>query len=286
MDPTASSPDRPPTLFVVATPIGNLGDMTFRAVEVLRQVDLIAAEDTRCTGRLLQHFQITTPQISYHHHNRKERIQPLLERLGRGQSIALVTDAGSPGVSDPGYELVQACAEAGIPVVPIPGASAVITALMGAGLPPDRFVFEGFLPSQSQARRDRLETWIPETRTIVFYESPHRLQATLSDLVAVVGGDRPLVLARELTKRYEEFWRGTVAQALAHSHDRAPLGEYTLLLGGSCDRPLPPTEAAVKAELAQLLAQGLSRSQASRQVARLTALSRQQVYQWALEIHP
>lgn len=272
------------TLYVVATPIGNLSDMTFRAVAVLRQVNLIAAEDTRCTGKLLQYFQIKTPQISYHHHNRTQQLQPLLQRLREGQSIALVSDAGSPGISDPGVELVQACVAEGFGVVPIPGASAVVTGLMGAGLPLEAFIFEGFLPSQGAARRQALERFQGEGRTVVLYESPHRLRATLVDLAAVLGGDRPLVLARELTKRYEEFWRGSIAQAVQLYETRQPQGEYTLILGGAVGATVSVTPESLKAELAALLAQGLSRSQASRQLAKVTPLTRQEIYQLALTL--
>jgi len=259
-------------LYIVATPIGNLEDMTFRAVRILQEVEAIAAEDTRHTGKLLQHFQITTPQISYHDHNRISRLPELLALLQRGKSIALVSDAGMPGISDPGYELVKACVEAGIPVVPIPGASAVVTALSAAGLPTDRFVFEGFLPAKGKERRDRLDALQSESRTLVFYESPHRLRQTLADFADTFGGDRPIVLARELTKLHEEFWRGTVQGAIALYQTRNPQGEYTVLLAGSTSAPVVLSESALKAELAALLQQGLSRSQASRQLAQQTQL--------------
>jgi len=271
-------------LYIVATPIGNLEDMTFRAVRILQEVEAIAAEDTRHTGKLLQHFQITTPQISYHDHNRISRLPELLALLQRGKSIALVSDAGMPGISDPGYELVKACVEAGIPVVPIPGASAVVTALSAAGLPTDRFVFEGFLPAKGKERRDRLDALQSESRTLVFYESPHRLRQTLADFADTFGGDRPIVLARELTKLHEEFWRGTVQGAIAHYETRDPQGEYTLLLAGGTAAPVVLSESALKAELAALLQQGLSRSQASRQLAQQTQLPRRDLYQLALSL--
>jgi 16S rRNA (cytidine1402-2'-O)-methyltransferase len=272
------------TVYVVGTPIGNLEDMTFRAVEVLRKVDTIAAEDTRHTGKLLQHFQITTPQVSYHDHNRTSRLPDLLQRLQRGETIALVTDAGVPGISDPGYELVKACADEGISVVPIPGASAVITALSAAGLSTDRFVFEGFLPAKGQERRERLEAVCTEPRTLVFYESPHRLRSTLQDLTEIFGADRSIVLARELTKLHEQFWRGTLAEAVAYHRTREPQGEFTLVIAGyEANQPIL-SESALKAELEQLLNQGLSRSQASRQLAHRTSLPRRQIYQLALTI--
>ncbi|BAY30976.1 uroporphyrin-III C/tetrapyrrole methyltransferase [Nostoc carneum NIES-2107] len=275
---------KPGTLYVVGTPIGNLEDITFRAVRILQNVDLIAAEDTRHTGKLLQHFQVQTPQISYHEHNRSSRIPELLEHLANGKAIALVSDAGMPGISDPGYELVRACIEAGITVVPIPGASAAITALSASGLPTDRFVFEGFLAAKTQQRREYLESLQTESRTIIFYESPHRLRDTLQDLGEMLGSDRQIVLARELTKFYEEFWRGTIAEAIAHYNQREPQGEYTLVVAGIPPSQPQLTEAELKAELEQLIRQGISRSQASRQLAKFTSLSRRQLYQLALSI--
>lgn len=272
------------TLYIVGTPIGNLEDMTFRAIQVLQQVNWIAAEDTRHTGKLLQHFQIATPQLSYHEHNQASRIPDLLARLQAGEAIALVSDAGMPGISDPGYELVQACAEVGLPVVPIPGASAVVTALSASGLPSNQFVFEGFLPPKGQPRRDRLEALAVEMRTLVLYESPHRLRQTLQDLADTLGGDRPITLARELTKLHEEFWRGTIAAAIEHHQVRDPQGEFTLVIQGAPQTEPLLSESALKAELQDLLQQGLSRSQASRQLAQRTTLSRRQIYQLALAI--
>lgn len=273
------------TLYIVGTPIGNLGDMTFRAVQVLQQVSLIAAEDTRHTGKLLHHFQVSTPQISYHEHNRISRLPELLERLRQGNAIALVTDAGMPGISDPGYDLVKACAEAGLPVVPIPGVTAAITALSASGLPTDQFVFVGFLPAKGQERRDRLDTLPIERRTLIVYESPYRLRQTLQDFAAWLGKTRKITIARELTKLHEEFWRGTVAEAIALYATREPQGEFTLVVAGA-EAPMQPllSEAALKAELQGLLNQGLSRSQASRQLAQQTSLSRRQIYQLALAI--
>jgi 16S rRNA (cytidine1402-2'-O)-methyltransferase len=275
---------KPRTLYVVGTPIGNLEDMTFRAVRILQTVDIIAAEDTRHTGKLLQHFEIKTPQISYHEHNRTSRIPELLEHLTNDKAIALVSDAGMPGISDPGYELVKACIEAGIAVVPIPGASAAITALSAAGLPTDRFVFEGFLPAKTQQRREHLESLQTESRTLIFYESPHRLRDTLQDLAEVLGSDRQIVLGRELTKLYEEFWRGTIAEAIAHYTQRDPQGEYTLVLAGISPSHPQLTEEELKTELKQLITQGISRSQASRQLAKFTSLPRRQLYQLALSL--
>ncbi|MBC1225221.1 16S rRNA (cytidine(1402)-2'-O)-methyltransferase [Nostoc sp. UCD121] len=275
---------KPRTLYVVGTPIGNLEDITFRAVRILQTVDIIAAEDTRHTGKLLQHFQVKTPQVSYHEHNRTSRIPELLEHLINDKAIALVSDAGMPGISDPGYELVKACIEAGISVVPIPGASAAITALSASGLPTDRFVFEGFLPTKTQQRQEYLESLQTESRTLIFYESPHRLRDTLQDLAQVWGSDRQIVLGRELTKLYEEFWRGTIAEAIAHYSQREPQGEYTLVVAGIPASQPQLTEEELKAELKMLISQGISRSQASRQLAKFTSLPRRQLYQLALSL--
>ncbi|QKQ74709.1 16S rRNA (cytidine(1402)-2'-O)-methyltransferase [Nostoc sp. TCL240-02] len=275
---------KPRTLYVVGTPIGNLEDITFRAVRILQTVDIIAAEDTRHTGKLLQHFQVKTPQVSYHEHNRTSRIPELLEHLVNNKAIALVSDAGMPGISDPGYELVKACIEAGISVVPIPGASAAITALSASGLPTDRFVFEGFLPAKTQQRQEYLESLQTESRTLIFYESPHRLRDTLQDLAKVWGSDRQIVLGRELTKLYEEFWRGTIAEAIAHYSQREPQGEYTLVVAGIPASQPQLTEEELKAELKMLISQGISRSQASRQLAKFTSLPRRQLYQLALSL--
>ncbi|MCY6489420.1 16S rRNA (cytidine(1402)-2'-O)-methyltransferase [Leptolyngbya sp. GGD] len=272
------------TLYIVGTPLGNLEDMTFRAIKTLQSVDLIAAEDTRHTGKLLQHFQIKTPQISYHDHNRHSRTAELVDRLQQGTSIALVTDAGMPGISDPGYELVKACAESGIPIVPIPGATAAMTALSASGLKSDRFAFEGFLPTKEQERRTHLETLIIDERSLIFYEAPHRIQKTLQDIATVLGEDRQIVLARELTKLHEEFWRGTVKAAIAHYTTTEPKGEFTLIVSGAEPNNVPLTEDVLKAELLALMQQGISRSQASRQLAQQTDLPRRHLYQLALQI--
>jgi len=272
------------TLYVVGTPIGNLEDMTFRAVRILQTVDLIAAEDTRHTGKLLQHFQIKTNQISYHQHNRQQRLPELLNRLTAGKTIALVTDAGMPSISDPGYELVQAAIEAGITVIPIPGATAGITALSASGLPTDRFVFEGFLPASGQERQQRLEVLAAESRTLIFYESPYRLQQTLEDFATIFSPFRQIVLARELTKLHEQFWRGTIEDAIAYYTDHEPKGEFTLILAGAPPESPILSEAALKAELSQLINQGLSRSQAARQLSHLTNLPRRHLYQMALSL--
>ncbi len=275
---------QPGTLYIVGTPIGNLEDITYRAVRVLQNVDLIAAEDTRHTGKLLHHFQVKAPQISYHDHNRHSRHPEILEHLSNGKAIALVTDAGMPGISDPGYELVIACIEANIPVVPIPGVSAVTTAISASGLPTDRFVFEGFLPVKGQERQSRLEFLASEVRTIVIYESPHRLQQTIQDLAKVLGLERKIVLARELTKLYEEFWRGSLEEAITQLKNKEPQGEYTLVIAGT-SVALPYLSAEeIEAELKKIMQAGISRSQASRQLAKITSHSRRELYQIALSI--
>lgn len=273
------------TLSVVGTPIGNLEDMTFRAVRTLQEVDLIAAEDTRHTGKLLAHFQITTPQISYHEHNRQSRIGEVLHHLQtRQHAVALVSDAGMPGISDPGYELIAACVEAGVPVVPVPGPTAAITALCVAGLPSDRFVFEGFLPVKGKERTARLDLLAQEERTILLYEAPHKLLKTLGDLATALGSDRPVTLGRELTKRFEEFWRGTLGGALAHYQTTAPKGEFTLVIQGAARAAPVLSNDAIRAELEQLLQQGMSRADASRQLAKATGQPKKMIYQLSLGI--
>ena len=274
----------PGRLYLVGTPIGNLEDITFRAIRILKSADIIAAEDTRHTGKLLQHFQITTPQISYHDHNTQQRIPQLLERLQNGEAIALVTDAGMPGISDPGYELVCACVEHQITVVPIPGPSAVVAAVAASGLPCDRFVFEGFLPVKGKVRKARIDALKTEPRTSVLYESPHRIVKTLTDLAEALGPDRAVTLARELTKRYEEFWRGTLGEAIEHYATTVPKGEFTVAIAPSLPRSLTPSTAEITTELQNLIAQGLSRSEASRQLAERTTLSKRDIYQISLEV--
>lgn len=273
----------PGTLYVVGTPIGNLGDMTFRAVETLKQVDLIAAEDTRHTGRLLRHFAIDTPQISYHSHNWRKRLPELCDRLQAGTTLSLVSDAGMPGISDPGFELVEACAETGIAVVAIPGATAAVTALCISGLAPQPFVFEGFLPPKGRDRQAHLHRIAQEERTLVLYEAPHRLLATLKDLEAGMGADRRVAIARELTKQYEEVWRGDLATALIHFQVHPPRGEFTLVIAGQAP-PAPKvwSDAEIKTRLLALMTEGLSRSQASRAVAQETTRPRRDLYQIAL----
>ncbi len=272
------------TLYVVGTPIGNLEDMTFRAIDVLKQVDLIAAEDTRHTGKLLQYFQIKTPQISHHEHNRVTRIPELVEKLKQGASIAIVTDAGMPCVSDPGYELVKACVDAGLPVVPIPGVTAVITAIAASGLNSLRFSFEGFLPAKEKERQETLALLHAETRTMVFYESPHRLRESLASMAGVFGADRPVTIGRELTKLHEEFWRGPVGEAIALYQTREPKGEYTIVVAGSTVVVASVSDEDLRSALGRLLGDGLSRSAASKQLAQELNLPKREVYQISLEM--
>jgi len=273
-------------LYIVATPIGNLEDMTLRGIRVLQEVDLIAAEDTRHTGKLLKHFKIATPQVSYHEHNSRLRGQELVSKLEQGINIALVSDAGMPGISDPGFELIAGAIAAGVSIIPIPGASASITALVSSGLATDRFVFEGFLPTHGKTRKERLQGLKNEVRTIILYEAPHRLLATLQDLAEVLGQERSLVLGRELTKIHEEFWRGDIQGAIAlYTEQSQPKGEYTLVLAGSqVESDLIMSEAEIKAELAKLLEQGMTRSQACRYLAAQTSFSRREIYQLTLNI--
>jgi 16S rRNA (cytidine1402-2'-O)-methyltransferase len=228
----AGMPIEPGTLYIVATPIGNLEDITLRALRTLAGVDTIAAEDTRRTRHLLTHHGISRPLVSYHDHNKVKQAPRLLAMLQGSQSVALVTDAGTPGISDPAYYLLQAVLPEDIPVVPIPGVTAAITALCISGLPTDRFVFEGFLPVKSGRRRQRLEMLREEPRTMVFYESPYRLLKLLQEIHDHFGADRRVVIGRELTKRFEETLRGTAASLLAELGSRSMRGEFTVMVAG------------------------------------------------------
>ncbi|MFO1477871.1 MAG: 16S rRNA (cytidine(1402)-2'-O)-methyltransferase [Verrucomicrobiota bacterium] len=223
-------PLTPGTLYLVATPIGNLEDITLRALRVLRECDLVAAEDTRHTGRLLQHFQISKPLLSCFQHNEARRGGEILDRLRQGQKIALVTDAGSPGISDPGERVVRAVREAGLRVEPVPGPAALVAALTASGLPTDEFHFVGFLPHKSGQRRSRLEALLPIPGTLVLYESPYRIEKLVGELQAVFP-DRTVVLARELTKKFEEFLRGKPAELAAHFQQHPAKGEFVVLVG-------------------------------------------------------
>lgn len=268
-------------LYLVPTPIGNLDDMTFRAVKVLKAVDLIAAEDTRHTRQLLNHFAIPTPTISFHEHNTEQRLPQLLDHLLAGQDLAQCSDAGMPSISDPGHELVNACIEHGIPVVPLPGANAGLTALIASGLSPQPFYFYGFLDRKSGARTTELQALKNRTETLIFYEAPHRLGQTLKAMVAVLGPDRPVVLARELTKRYEEFLRGTLADALAWRQTATVRGEFVVLVGGNPAPTVATAAPAIGDPLAAIRAKvqaGLTPTAAIKQVAKAQGLNRQALY--------
>lgn len=277
-------------LYVVATPIGNAEDITARARRVLGEADLIACEDTRRTGRLLAAHGIRTPTISYFEHNEERRTPAIVTRLGAGATVALVTDAGTPAIADPGYRLIRAALDAGIRVVAIPGASAVIAALAVAGLPTDRFVFEGFLPPRSAARRHAIVRLSTERRTIVFYEAARRLTESLEELAAAFGGDRLAVVLREITKVHEETRRGRLAELLAHFQQNEPLGEVTIVVAG---RPPPDDEDAESGAgigeideagaLAILRDAGLSLKDASAVIAKLSGVRRREVYRRALQ---
>lgn len=237
------------TLYLVATPIGNLGDLSPRAAEVLGTVDFIAAEDTRVSQKLLMHLGLRKPMVSYYEHNRRQRGEEILARLLAGESCALVTDAGTPAVSDPGEDLVALCAAHGIPCVPIPGACAAVCALAASGLPSGRWCFEGFLSVNKKARRGHLEALLHETRTMIFYEAPHKLRATLSDLAAAFGEDRRLSLSRELTKLHEETRRMTLGEAVSYYAENAPRGEFVLIVEGR-QEPLSEDDTDMRMQLA------------------------------------
>ncbi len=228
-------------LYLVSTPIGNLEDITLRALAVLKSVDLVACEDTRHTRRLLDHFGIRKPTVSYHEHNEQARAEELVQRLLEGKSVAIVSDAGTPGISDPAYRIVLAAIERGIAVVPIPGAVALVAGLVASGLPTDSFLFAGFLPPKKMARRARLEELKAQRATLVLYEAPHRIRETLADALEVLG-DRQASLARELTKLHEQFIRGKLSELVAHFETNQPRGEMTLVIAGNEKDNLPPVE--------------------------------------------
>jgi 16S rRNA (cytidine1402-2'-O)-methyltransferase len=271
------------TLYLVATPIGNLEDITLRALRVLREVSLIAAEDTRHTGRLLHHFGIETAQVSYHDFSAPERLAQVLDRLAVGD-VALVSDAGVPGVSDPGFRLVQGAIAGGHVVTAVPGANAAITALVVSGLPTDVFLFGGFLPRQAKARREALQKWATFTGTLIFYESPHRLLATLAEITAVFG-PRPLCVARELTKLHEELWRGTAAEAHTYFAGQEKVrGEITLVVGGAEADTAVDTweEEDILAALQTELEQGQTVKDAVSRITQQSGWPKKQVYRLAL----
>jgi 16S rRNA (cytidine1402-2'-O)-methyltransferase len=264
------------TLFIVATPIGNLEDITFRAVRTLKESHLIACEDTRQTRKLLDHFGIATPLVSYHDHNEAPRAAELVEKMLAGSDVALVSDAGTPLVSDPGYRIVTAAVEARIPVVPIPGPSAVLTALSASGLPTDEFRFAGFLPAKSGQRKKLLQDLRDETATVIFYEAPHRILEALEDIETELGA-RQVVVARELTKLHEEFLRGTSSEIRAQLAARpAVKGEITLLIAKASE-PIA-TDQSIEDAVKELEQQGVSRMDAIKQVAKSRGMGKREVY--------
>ncbi len=268
-----------PTLYIVATPIGNLEDISLRALRILNEVALIAAEDTRKTRRLLATYGIKKPLTSYHEHNKKAKLSYLLSRL-ESEDIALVSEAGMPGISDPGYELVVAASERGIPIVPIPGASVLVTALAVSALPTNEFVYLGFLPRRKGQRRHLLEQVAEEERTIIAFEAPHRLIATLEDILDVLG-DRRIAVCRELTKIHEEVFRGTVSAAIAHF--REPKGEFTLVIEGKLKGGRALT-VPIEGELRRLYEKGLSAKEAISQVAKATGVPKKELYKVWLKL--
>ena len=275
----------PGTLYVVATPIGNLDDISARALRVLREVKLIAAEDTRHSARLLQHFGIATPLVACHEHNEREQGSRLVQRLLGGDDLALISDAGTPLISDPGYHLVRQARAAGVNVVPVPGACALIAALSAAGLPSDRFIFEGFLPAKAAGRRARLEQVKEEPRTLIFYEAPHRILECLEDMEAVFGGERPALLARELTKTFETLKGLPLAElrAFVAGDSNQQRGECVVLVGGWS---APEGEQAVSAEaqrVLDLLLAELPLKRAAALAAEITGVRKNLLYQLALE---
>lgn len=272
------------TLYLVPTPIGNLEDITLRALRVLREAALIAAEDTRTTRILLQHYDIATPLTSYHEHNKLSKLEAIFAALAAGD-VALVSDAGTPGISDPGAELVAEAIRRGVRVEPLPGANAITTALVGSGLPTEGFVFLGFPPRKDKALREFFETVRSEPRTLIAYESPNRLLDTLAAATSVFGGERPACVARELSKIYEEFVRGTLAQVQAHFSTTAPRGEIVLLIGGAPEIALALwDEAQVRAELAVRLAAGEHLRDAARDLAEVSGWERRAVYEIGIQL--
>lgn len=272
------------TLYIVATPIGHLQDITFRAIEILKTVDCIAAEDTRHSQPLLQHYGIKTPTLSLHEHNEAERSEQLLKRLTQGESIALISDAGTPLISDPGFVFVQKVKAQGITVVPIPGACAAIVALSASGLPTDRFVFEGFLPAKTSQRRQQLERLQHETRTLIFYESPHRIRAALEDMQTLWGGKRIAVLARELTKLYETIHAATLAELIAWIEKDAnqERGEMVLIVQGA-EKELDHNHQQIEHVLTVLL-ESLPLKQAVDLAAKITGQRKNELYDRALQL--
>lgn len=277
------------TLYLVGTPIGNLEDITLRALRVLKEVDLIACEDTRQTAKLLNHYAIDKPAVSYHEHNEQARAAEIVARLERGESVAVVSDAGMPGVSDPGYRLVTLAIQRGISVVPVPGAAAFLSALVASGLPTDTFQFAGFLPAKSGARRTALEAIRNASQTEIFYEAPHRIVETLHDVVEVLGPERHVVVARELTKVHEEFVRGAAGDVLREFEQRGDVkGEITLLIGKATEgAQLAPASKSVAGRVQELIiGEHLDEKSALKQAAKEFGISRSEAYRELQRVKP
>ncbi|MBO6138432.1 MAG: 16S rRNA (cytidine(1402)-2'-O)-methyltransferase [Agathobacter sp.] len=277
------------TLYLCATPIGNLEDITYRVLRTLKEVDLIAAEDTRNSIRLLNHFEIKTPMTSYHEYNKIDKAYQLVAKMREGKNIALITDAGTPGISDPGEDIVRICYEEGIPVTSLPGAAACITALTMSGLPTHRFAFEAFLPKDKKEHQAVLEELKTETRTIIIYEAPHHLVRTLQELSDTLGGDRRLTICRELTKRHEEKMQTTFADSLAYYEVNEPRGEYVLIIAGRSREEMKKEEQAgwealsLEEHMAHYESQGIDRKEAMKRVAKDRGVSKRDIYQALLK---
>lgn len=277
------------TLYLCATPIGNLEDITYRVLRTLKEVDLIAAEDTRNSIRLLNHFEIKTPMTSYHEYNKIEKAYQLVAKMREGKNIALITDAGTPGISDPGEDIVRICYEEGIPVTSLPGAAACITALTMSGLPTRRFAFEAFLPKDKKEHQAVLEELKTETRTIIIYEAPHHLVRTLQELHDTLGGDRRLTICRELTKRHEEKLQMTLADSLSYYEVNEPRGEYVLIIAGRSREEMKKEEQAgwetlsLEEHMAHYESQGIDRKETMKRVAKDRGVSKRDIYQALLK---
>ncbi len=270
-------------LYLVATPIGNLEDITLRAIRILSEVDLVAAEDTRNSGLLLKHLNIKKPLISYFEHNKKLREEKLLQELISGKDIALICDAGTPGLSDPGADIVKSAIEQNIEVIAIPGASALLTAFTVSGLNSGSFCFEGFLPRERGNRRKALQALAQEQRVMVFYEAPHRLLAVLEDMAAIWEPSRQIAVCRELTKMFEEKRRGTIEEMIAHFNENAPRGEFTLVVAGQTEEDKPIDWHSIEMELKAMLGAGVSRKEASKQLAEKYHIKSKDIYALGLK---
>ncbi|MDA8100714.1 MAG: 16S rRNA (cytidine(1402)-2'-O)-methyltransferase [Nitrospiraceae bacterium] len=273
----------PGTLYIVSTPIGNLEDITLRALRILKEADVIAAEDTRHTQKLLSKYDIHTPLTSYHDHNKEEKGPVLVSRLLEGKNVALVSDAGTPGISDPGYFLINLAVDQQIPVVPIPGATAAIAALSVSGLPTDSFVFEGFLPGKHQARLKRLELLKPETRTLVLYEAPHRIHQALEDMLSVLG-DRKAVVMRELTKIHEQALRGTLSSIREQLRTGSDKGEFTLVVHGKTDEPAQQDIDIAEHLKNLMLHRGMTKKEAIAAATEELGLPKKEIYKESLKL--